>query len=143
MKIILIVILIWLLISSIKDIPVNFSNKLYENHEKRFIDTVKEDNEEDRKSKLIFYTVVWWIIDIIFIIVYAKIGVRFADNTYVLILSIIEVMILMMSLFNIYSYYGEIFDGKIPKHKKLKDFLCNVVNIVYYPAVIYLLIQSI
>lgn len=107
------------------------------------IDLVKTDDEDQRKFKLGFYTVVWWIIYIIFIIVYAKIGVRFADNTYILVLSIIKVMILMMSFFNIYSYYSEIFNGKIPKHKKFKGFLCNVVNIMYYPAVIYLLIQSI
>lgn len=142
MKIILIVILILLLISSIKSIPQNLSKKFYEKKTMDLINSVKPEDENDKKLGIGAYMFLSMIISIILIIINVKIGTMFSSNIYVLFLAILEVLITLISFLHMPDQMKKIFAGEIPERKAFIGFICNIISIVYYPVVIYLLIQS-
>lgn len=142
MKIILIAILILLLISSIKNIPQNLSKKFYEKRVTDLINSMKPEDENDKKLRIGVCTFMYTVISIILIIINVRIGTMFSSNMYVLFLAILEVLIALISFLHMSDQINKIFAGEIPERRAFINFIRNIISIVYYPVVIYLLIQS-
>lgn len=142
MKIILIAILILLLINTICNLPKNLSKKKLE---ERIAKNKKNFDEKDEYGRSVLYLTtlfLGWIVYIILGIIYAKLGMRFADNEFVLILSIIEVMFCIIGIIDYGTYVTKLEKGEEVSLSRFKGALFNIVDIVYYPTVIWLLIQS-
>lgn len=142
MKILLIAILILLLINTIRNIPKDLSKKSLEER----INKARESfDEKERYDKAVLYLATLfggWIIYMILGIIYAKLGMRFADNDFALILSIIEVVICIINILNYGSYVTKLENGEEISFHRFTGLLFSIVNIVYYPTMIWLLIQS-
>lgn len=142
MKIILIAILILLLINTIRNLPKNLSKKEIE---KRIAKNRQDFAEKDEHERSVLYLAtlfIGWIIYIILGIIYAKLGMRFADNNFALILSIIEVVSCIINIFDYGSYVMKLEKGEEFSVNRFKGLLFSIVDIVYYPTMIWLLIQS-
>lgn len=142
MKIILIAILILLLINTIRNLPKNLSKKEIE---KRIAKNRQDFAEKDEHERSVLYLAtlfIGWIIYIILGIIYAKLGMRFADNNFALILSIIEVVSCIINIFDYGSYVTKLEKGEEFSVNRFKGLLFSIVDIVYYPTMIWLLIQS-
>jgi hypothetical protein len=83
-----------------------------------------------------------WIIYIILGIIYAKLGMRFADNNFALIMSIIEVVSCIINIFDYSSYATKLEKGEEFSVNRFRELLFSIVDIIYYPTMIWLLIQS-
>lgn len=142
MKIILIAILILLLINTIRNLPKNLSKKEIE---ERIAKNRQDFDEKDEPERSVLYLAtlfIGWIIYIILGIIYAKLGMRFADNNFALILSIIEVVICIINIFNYSSYATKLEKGEEFSVNRFRELLFSIVDIIYYPTMIWLLIQS-
>lgn len=142
MKIILIAILILLLINTIRNLPKNLSKKEIE---KRIAKNRQDFAEKDEHERSVLYLAtlfIGWIIYIILGIIYAKLGMRFADNNFALILSIIEVVSCIINIFDYGSYVTKLEKGEEFSVNRFKWLLFSIVDIVYYPTMIWLLLQS-
>ena len=142
MKIILIAILILLLINTIRNLPKNLSKKKIEERIAKNRQSFDEKDEPERSALYLVVLFIGWIIYIILGIIYAKLGMRFADNNFALILSIIEVVICIINIFNYSSYATKLEKGEEFSVNRFKGLLFSIVDIVYYPTMIWLLIQS-
>ena len=142
MKIILIAILILLLINTIRNLPKNLSKKKIEEGIAKNRQSFDEKDEPERSALYLVVLFIGWIIYIILGIIYAKLGMRFADNNFALILSIIEVVICIVNIFNYSSYATKLEKGEEVSVNRFRGLLFSVVDIVYYPTMIWLLIQS-
>ena len=142
MKIILIAILILLLINTIRNLPKNLSKKKIEEGIAKNRQSFDEKDEYERSALYLATLFIGWIIYIILGIIYAKLGMRFADNNFALILSIIEVMICIINIFNYSSYATKLEKGEEFSVNRFKGLLFSIVDIVYYPTMIWLLIQN-
>ena len=142
MKIILIAILILLLINTIRNLPKNLSKKNIEERIAKNRQSFAEKDVHERSALYLATLFIGWIIYIILGIIYAKLGMRFADNNFALILSIIEVVICIINIFNYSSYVTKLEKGEEFSVNRTKGLLFSMVNIVYYPTMIWLLIQS-
>lgn len=142
MKIILIAILILLLINTIRNLPKNLSKKKIEERIAKNRQSFDEKDEYERSALYLATLFIGWIIYIILGIIYAKLGMRFADNNFALILSIIEVVICIINIFNYSSYAMKLEKGEEFSVNRLRGLLFSMVDIVYYPTMIWLLIQS-
>lgn len=142
MKIILIAILILLLINTIRNLPKNLSKKKIEERIAKNRQSFDEKDEHERSALYLVVLFIGWIIYIILGIIYAKLGMRFADNNFALILSIIEVMICIINIFNYSSYATKLEKGEEFSVNRFRTLLFSMVDIVYYPTMIWLLVQS-
>lgn len=142
MKIILIAILILLLINTIRNLPKNLSKKKIEERIAKNRQSFDEKDEYERSALYLATLFIGWIIYIILGIIYAKLGMRFADNNFALILSIIEVVICIINIFNYSSYATKLEKGEEFSVNRLRGLLFSMVDIAYYPTMIWLLIQS-
>ena len=142
MKIILIAILILLLINTIRNLPKNLSKKKIEERIAKNRQSFDEKDEPERSALYLATLFIGWIIYIILGIIYAKLGMRFADNNFTLILSIIKVVICMINIFNYSSYATKLKIGEEVSINRFRELLFSMVDIVYYPTMIWLLIQS-
>lgn len=142
MKIILIAILILLLINTIRNLPKNLSKKKIEERIAKNRQSFDEKDEYERSALYLTILFFGWIIYIILGIIYAKLGMRFADNNFALILSIIEVVICIINIFNYSSYATKLEKGEEFSVNRLRGLLFSMVDIVYYPTMIWLLVQS-
>ena len=142
MKIILIAILILLLINTIRNLPKNLSKKKIEERIAKNRQSFDEKDEPERSALYLVVLFIGWIIYIILGIIYAKLGMRFADNNFALILSIIEVMICIINIFNYSSYATKLEKGEEFSVNRFRTLLFSMVDIVYYPTMIWLLVQS-
>ena len=142
MKIILIAILILLLINTIRNLPKNLSKKKIEEQIAKNRQSFAEKDEPERSALYLVVLFTGWIIYIILGIIYAKLGMRFADNNFALILSIIEVVICIINIFNYSSYATKLERGEEFSVNRFRGLLFSMVDIVYYPTMIWLLIQS-
>lgn len=142
MKIILIAILILLLINTIRNLPKNLSKKKIEEGIAKNRQSFDEKDEYERSALYLATLFIGWIICIILGIIYAKLGMRFADNNFALILSIIEVVICIINIFNYSSYATKLEKGEEFSVNRLRGLLFSMVDIAYYPTMIWLLIQS-
>ena len=142
MKIILIAILILLLINTIRNLPKNLSKKEIEKRIAKNRQDFAEKDEPERSALYLVVLFIGWIIYIILGIIYAKLGMRFADNNFALILSIIEVMICIINIFDYGSYVTNLRKGEEFSVNRFRTLLFSMVDIVYYPTMIWLLIQS-
>lgn len=142
MKIILIAILILLLINTVRDLPTGFSKKKIEERIAKNRQNFDEKDEHERNTLYLTTLFFGWIIYIVLGIIYAKLGMRFADNNFALILSIIEVVICIINIFNYSSYATKLEKGEEFSVNRLRGLLFSMVDIAYYPTMIWLLIQS-
>lgn len=142
MKIILIAILILLLINTIRNLPKNLSKKKIEEQFAKNRQSFDEKDEPERSALYLATLFIGWIIYIILGIIYAKLGMRFADNNFALILSIIEVIICIINIFNYGSYATKLEKGEEFSVNRFRGLLFSMVDIVYCPTMIWLLIQS-
>lgn len=142
MKIILIAILILLLINTIRNLPKNLSKKKIEEQIAKNRQSFDEKDEPERSALYLATLFIGWIIYIILGIIYAKLGMRFADNNFALILSIIEVVTCITNIFNYSSYATKLEKGEEVSVNRFRGLLFSMVDIVYYPTMIWLLIQS-
>lgn len=142
MKIILIAILILLLINTIRNLPKNLSKKEIEERIAKNRQGFDEKDEHERSALYLVTLFIGWIIYIILGIIYAKLGMRFADNNFALILSIIKVVICIINIFDYSSYATKLEKGEDVSVNRFRGFLFSMVDIVYYPTMIWLLIQS-
>lgn len=142
MKIILIAILILLLINTIRNLPKNLSKKEIEEGIAKNRQSFDEKDEYERSALYLATLFIGWIICIILGIIYAKLGMRFADNNFALILSIIEVVICIINIFNYSSYATKLEKGEEFSVNRFRTLLFSMVDIVYYPTMIWLLLQS-
>lgn len=142
MKIILIAILILLLINTIRNLPKNLSKKEIEKRIAKNRQDFAEKDEPERSALYLVVLFIGWIIYIILGIIYAKLGMRFADNNFALILSIIEVVICIINNFNYSSYATKLEKGEEFSVNRFRGLLFSIVDIIYYPTMIWLLIQS-
>ena len=142
MKIILIAILILLLINTIRNLPKNLSKKKIEERIAKTRQSFDEEDEYERSALYLATLFIGWIIYIILGIIYTKLGMRFADNNFALILSIIEVVICIINIFNYSSYATKLEKGEEFSVNRLRGLLFSMVDIAYYPTMIWLLIQS-
>lgn len=142
MKIILIAILILLLINTIRNLPKNLSKKEIEEGIAKNRQSFDEKDEYERSALYLATLFIGWIICIILGIIYAKLGMRFADNNFALILSIIEVVICIINIFNYSSYATKLEKGEEFSVNRFRGLLFSMVDIVYYPTMIWLLLQS-
>ena len=142
MKIILIAILILLLINTIRNLPKNLSKKKIEERIAKNRQSFDEKDEPERSALYLATLFIGWIIYIILGIIYAKLGMRFADNNFALILSIIKVVICMINIFNYSSYATKLKIGEEVSINRFRELLFSMVAIVYYPTMLWLLIQS-
>lgn len=142
MKIILIAILILLLINTIRNLPKNLSKKEIEKRIAKNRQDFAEKDEPERSALYLVVLFIGWIIYIILGIIYAKLGMRFADNNFAFILSIIEVMICIINIFDYGSYVTKLRKGEEFSVNRFRTLLFSMVDIVYYPTMIWLLIQS-
>lgn len=142
MKIILIAILILLLINTIRNLPKNLSKKEIEERIAKNRQSFDEKDEPERSALYLATLFIGWIIYIILGIIYAKLGMRFADNNFALILSIIEVVICIINIFNYSSYATKLEKGEEFSVNRFRGLLFSIVDIIYYPTMICLLIQS-
>lgn len=142
MKIILIAILILLLINTIRNLPKNLSKKKIEERIAKNRQSFDEKDEHERSALYLATLFIGWIIYIILGIIYAKLGMRFADNNFALILSIIEVVICIINIFNYSSYATKLEKGEEFSVNRFRTLLFPMVDIIYYPTMIWLLIQS-
>lgn len=142
MKIILIAILILLLINTIRNLPKNLSKKKIEEGIAKNRQSFDEKDEYERSALYLATLFIGWIICIILGIIYAKLGMRFADNNFALILSIIEVVICIINIFNYSSYATKLEKGEEFSVNRFRTLLFSMVDIVYYPTMIWLLLQS-
>lgn len=142
MKIILIAILILLLINTIRNLPKNLSKKKIEERIAKNRQSFDEKDEYERSALYLATLFIGWIIYIILGIIYAKLGMRFADNNFALILSIIEVVICIINIFNYSSYATKLEKGEEFSVNRFRTLLFSMVDIIYYPTMIWLLIQN-
>lgn len=142
MKIILIAILILLLINTIRNLPKSLSKKKIAEQIAKNRQSFDEKDEYERSALYLATLFIGWIIYIILGIIYAKLGMRFADNNFALILSIIEVVICIINIFNYSSYATKLEKGEEFSVNRLRGLLFSMVDIAYYPTMIWLLIQS-
>lgn len=142
MKIILIAILILLLINTIRNLPKNLSKKEIEERIAKNRQSFDEKDEYERSALYLATLFIGWVFYIILGIIYAKLGMRFADNNFALILSIIEVVICIINIFNYSSYATKLEKGEEFSVNRFRELLSSMVDIVYYPTMIWLLIQS-
>ena len=142
MKIILIAILILLLINTIRNLPKNLSKKKIEERIAKNRQSFDEKDEPERSVLYLVTLFIGWIIYIILGIIYAKLGMRFADNNFALILSIIKVVICIINIFDYSLYVMKLEKGEEFSVNRSKGLLFSMVDIVYYPTMIWLLIQS-
>lgn len=142
MKIILIAILILLLINTIRNLPKELSKKEIEERIAKNRQDFAEKDEPERSALYLATLFIGWIIYIILGIIYAKLGMRFADNNFALILSIIEVVICIINIFNYSSFATKLEKGEEVSVNRFRGLLFSMVDIVYYPTMIWLLIQS-
>lgn len=142
MKIILIAILILLLINTIRNLPKSLSKKKIAEQIAKNRQSFDEKDEHERSALYLATLFIGWIIYIILGIIYAKLGMRFADNNFALILSIIEVVICIINIFNYSSYATKLEKGEEFSVNRFRELLSSMVDIVYYPTMIWLLIQS-
>lgn len=142
MKIILIAILILLLINTIRNLPKSLSKKKIAEQIAKNRQSFDEKDEHERSALYLATLFIGWIIYIILGIIYAKLGMRFADNNFALILSIIEVVICIINIFNYSSYATKLEKGEEFSVNRLRGLLFSMVDIAYYPTMIWLLIQS-
>ena len=142
MKIILIAILILLLINTIRNLPKNLSKKEIEERIAKNRQGFAEKDEPERSALYLATLFIGWVFYIILGIIYAKLGMRFADNNFALILSIIEVVICIINIFNYSSYATKLEKGEEFSVNRFRTLLFSMVDIVYYPTMIWLLIQS-
>lgn len=142
MKIILIAILILLLINTIRNLPKNLSKKEIEEGIAKNRQSFDEKDEYERSALYLATLFIGWIICIILGIIYAKLGMRFADNNFALILSIIEVVICIINIFNYSSYATKLEKGEEFSVNRFRTLLFSMVDIIYYPTMIWLLIQN-
>ena len=142
MKIILIAILILLLINTIRNLPKNLSKKNIEEQIAKNRQSFDEEDEPERSALYLATLFIGWIIYIILGIIYVKLGMRFADNNFALILSIIEVVNCIINIFNYSSYATKLEKGEEFSVNRFRELLFSIVDIIYYPTMIWLLIQS-
>lgn len=142
MKIILITILILLLINTIRNLPKSLSKKKIAEQIAKNRQSFDEKDEHERSALYLATLFIGWIIYIILGIIYAKLGMRFADNNFALILSIIEVVICIINIFNYSSYATKLEKGEEFSVNRFRELLFSIVDIIYYPTMIWLLIQS-
>lgn len=142
MKIILIAILILLLINTIRNLPKNLSKKEIEERIAKNRQSFAEKDEPERSALYLATLFIGWVFYIILGIIYAKLGMRFADNNFALILSIIEVVICIINIFNYSSYATKLEKGEEFSVNRFRELLFSIVDIIYYPTMIWLLIQS-
>lgn len=142
MKIILIAILILLLINTIRNLPKSLSKKKIAEQIAKNRQSFDEKDEHERSALYLATLFIGWIIYIILGIIYAKLGMRFADNNFALILSIIEVVICIINIFNYSSYATKLEKGEEFSVNRFRTLLFPMVDIIYYPTMIWLLIQS-
>lgn len=142
MKIILITILILLLINTIRNLPKSLSKKKIAEQIAKNRQSFDEKDEHERSALYLATLFIGWIIYIILGIIYAKLGMRFADNNFALILSIIEVVICIINIFNYSSYATKLEKGEEFSVNRFRTLLFSMVDIIYYPTMIWLLIQS-
>lgn len=142
MKIILIAILILLLINTIRNLPKNLSKKEIEKRIAKNRQVFAEKDEPERSTLYLATLFIGWVFYIVLGIIYAKLGMRFADNNFALILSIIEVVICIINIFNYSSYATKLEKGEEFSVNRFRELLFSMVDIVYYPTMIWLLIQS-
>ena len=142
MKIILIAILILLLINTIRNLPKNLSKKNIEEQIAKNRQSFDEEDEPERCALYLATLFIGWIIYIILGIIYVKLGMRFADNNFALILSIIEVVNCIINIFNYSSYATKLENGEEFSVNRFRELLFSIVDIIYYPTMIWLLIQS-
>lgn len=142
MKIILIAILILLLINTIRNLPKSLSKKKIAEQIAKNRQSFDEKDEHERSALYLATLFIGWIIYIILGIIYAKLGMRFADNNFALILSIIEVVICIINIFNYSSYATKLEKGEEFSVNRFRTLLFSMVDIIYYPTMIWLLIQS-
>lgn len=142
MKIILIAILILLLINTIRNLHKSLSKKKIAEQIAKNRQSFDEKDEHERSALYLATLFIGWIIYIILGIIYAKLGMRFADNNFALILSIIEVVICIINIFNYSSYATKLEKGEEFSVNRFRTLLFSMVDIIYYPTMIWLLIQS-
>ena len=142
MKIILIAILILLLINTIRNLPKNLSKKEIEKRIAKNRQVFAEKDEPERSTLYLATLFIGWVFYIVLGIIYAKLGMRFADNNFALILSIIEVVICIINIFNYSSYATKLEKDEEFSVNRFRTLLFSMVDIVYYPTMIWLLIQS-
>ena len=142
MKIILISILILLLINTIRNLPKNLSKKEIEERIAKNRQSFDEKDEPERSALYLATLFIGWVFYIVLGIIYAKLGMRFADNNFALILSIIEVVICIINIFNYSSYATKLEKGEEFSVNRFRELLFSIVDIIYYPTMIWLLIQS-
>ena len=138
----MIAILILLLINTIRNLPKNLSKKEIEKRIAKNRQVFAEKDEPERSTLYLATLFIGWVFYIVLGIIYAKLGMRFADNNFALILSIIEVVICIINIFNYSSYATKLEKDEEFSVNRFRTLFFSMVDIVYYPTMIWLLIQS-
>lgn len=144
MKIFLLVMTITLLIGRIKSTPRMLSKTLYRANLSKAICKQKEATwGKDEDYIIVVQGVAIGIVllfQILMIVYYSLIGSRFSSNTIVLVLTALQIVMVFIS-FKM-QLNKNTFSQNIDDHKFYRFyFLCNVIlDYVYYPMVIYLLV---
>lgn len=131
-----------LLINTIRNLPKNLSKKEIEKRIAKNRQVFAEKDEPERSTLYLATLFIGWVFYIVLGIIYAKLGMRFADNNFALILSIIEVVICIINIFNYSSYATKLEKDEEFSVNRFRTLLFSMVDIVYYPTMIWLLIQS-
>lgn len=144
MRIFLLAITILLLISRIKSTPRMLSKTLYYAKLSKILDNNKKAEEgKDENIITIVHSIsmaITLLVEALMIVYYLLVGNRFLSNTVILILTALQIVTVFITCrkhLNVNAFSQNIEDYKFYRFY----FLFNVVlDYIYYPMVIYLLI---
>lgn len=146
MKIFLLVVTILMLLHRIKQTPRMLSKTIYrakmrEALEKQKIETEKrsEENVSALQGAAILIVL---LLDIFFVIYYLLVGNRFSSDIAMMILSALQIITVFITLKK--NFNGKMFSQDIEDYKFHRlYFLFNVIlDYIYYPLTIYMLITK-
>ena len=145
MKIFLLVITFWLLISRIKSTPRMLNKTLYMKDLQKALDKQnKAFNEYDEEHVItikVLSILALTIISVFCTIYYMLIGNKFSSNTLMLILSTLQIVTVFITLKR--NFTSKMFSPNIEDYKFYRwYFLFNVIlDYIYYPLTIYMLLK--
>ena len=153
MKIFLLVMFTILLLFRMKNTTVNLNSKLY--YKKlnnsieelgNIIETIKTNSLKEFGS-LIFYNILVYILMFSLVILYVLVITLYAiaanelNNTYILILSVIQIILSLYSVKRFFSKNILSTDIDDYRFQRLYNLINVIVDYMYYPVVIWMLLK--
>lgn len=146
MKLFLLVVTILLLLSRIKNTPLQLSKTIYftklrEALEKQKIEKEKQ-GEENYKALQGAAILIVILLDIFFVVYYLLVGNRFSSDVSMLVLSALQIITVFITLKK--TFNEKMLSENIEDYKFYRFyFLFNVIlDYIYYPLTIYMLMAK-